>query len=243
MLPALRRFLSGGPQAPAGSARGGGRGTAAPGKGGRPSFEDEVLFTVFSSNLVGIVCARSIHYQFYSWWVPRAMGLGTPGSGRTVLHVACCMWHVAGHALHLKAHCRGSRLHPPPPMQVLAHAAVPAAAQPAAACAVARLVGGHRGAPGLLLLIWRGHRPTLAAWWLPAAGRGLGSWDSTVQHSPCLSHPRRLPLLPLSPQTCSWCTTCTRPAPGPLRCCTPCTLWCCLRRPPTVAAPTARRQR
>ena len=75
VVPALRRFLSGGPQAPANEAQAhrgragsaaAGRGSAR-GKGAAPGFEDEVLFAVFSSNLAGIVCARSIHYQFYSW--------------------------------------------------------------------------------------------------------------------------------------------------------------------------------
>ena len=26
-----------------------------------------VLFVVFSGNFIGIVCARTLHYQFYSW--------------------------------------------------------------------------------------------------------------------------------------------------------------------------------
>ena len=76
MLPALRRFLWGGPQA-APAAAGGraapGRGRATGGKGGSaPGFEVETLFLVFSANLAGIVCARSIHYQFYSWWARMA---------------------------------------------------------------------------------------------------------------------------------------------------------------------------
>jgi hypothetical protein len=31
------------------------------------SFEDCVLFVVFSSNLAGLVASRTIHYQFYCW--------------------------------------------------------------------------------------------------------------------------------------------------------------------------------
>ncbi len=75
MLPALRRFLSGASQAPGSKARGRSTGTAASSASGNrgsraaeaASFEDEVLFIIFSSNLAGIVFARSIHYQFYSW--------------------------------------------------------------------------------------------------------------------------------------------------------------------------------
>ena len=26
-----------------------------------------ILFVVFSGNFIGIVCARTLHYQFYSW--------------------------------------------------------------------------------------------------------------------------------------------------------------------------------
>ncbi|KAJ1844925.1 dolichyl-P-Man:Man(5)GlcNAc(2)-PP-dolichol alpha-1,3-mannosyltransferase, partial [Coemansia sp. RSA 486] len=33
----------------------------------RPSAE-EIVAVVFTSNFVGIVCARSLHYQFYSWY-------------------------------------------------------------------------------------------------------------------------------------------------------------------------------
>jgi alpha-1,3-mannosyltransferase len=29
----------------------------------------ELLYIVFSANFIGILCARSLHYQFYSWWV------------------------------------------------------------------------------------------------------------------------------------------------------------------------------
>lgn len=76
MLLALRRFLGPAPAAapavsapPAategrGSRRGGGGGG---GGGGAGSFEDAVLFLVFSSNFAGIFASRTIHYQFYSW--------------------------------------------------------------------------------------------------------------------------------------------------------------------------------
>lgn len=30
-------------------------------------FEDDVLYIVFLSNFVGILCSRTLHYQFYSW--------------------------------------------------------------------------------------------------------------------------------------------------------------------------------
>ncbi len=61
MLPALRRLLArAGRTRPAGS-----KATAA--AGGRDSFEESVLFMVFSSNIAGIICARTIHYQFFSW--------------------------------------------------------------------------------------------------------------------------------------------------------------------------------
>jgi hypothetical protein len=30
---------------------------------------DTILYIVFTANFVGILCARSLHYQFYSWWV------------------------------------------------------------------------------------------------------------------------------------------------------------------------------
>ena len=30
-------------------------------------FEEAVLYLVFSSNFVGVLCARSLHYQFYAW--------------------------------------------------------------------------------------------------------------------------------------------------------------------------------
>ncbi len=29
-----------------------------------------ILLLVFSGNFIGIVCARTLHYQFYSWWAP-----------------------------------------------------------------------------------------------------------------------------------------------------------------------------
>ncbi|KAL4441801.1 hypothetical protein ABPG77_003717 [Micractinium sp. CCAP 211/92] len=62
MLPALRRLLArAGRTRPAGS-----KATAA--AGGRDSFEESVLFMVFSSNIAGIICARTIHYQFFSWY-------------------------------------------------------------------------------------------------------------------------------------------------------------------------------
>lgn len=76
MLPALRRFLFSSPSSSAAAAAG--RKKAGSGGGDTGSdasasasdsttFEDSVLFIVFSSNLVGLLCARTIHYQFYSW--------------------------------------------------------------------------------------------------------------------------------------------------------------------------------
>ncbi|KAL4856028.1 Dol-P-Man:Man(5)GlcNAc(2)-PP-Dol alpha-1 [Chlorella vulgaris] len=38
------------------------------GSHGSSSFEDGVLFVVFSSNLAGLVASRTIHYQFYCWY-------------------------------------------------------------------------------------------------------------------------------------------------------------------------------
>ncbi|KAL4434015.1 hypothetical protein ABPG75_000456 [Micractinium tetrahymenae] len=75
MLPALRRLLAraGGTQ-PGGSGTRGGKAAAAAAagatasSGGPDSFEESVLFLVFSPNIAGIVCARTIHYQFYSWY-------------------------------------------------------------------------------------------------------------------------------------------------------------------------------
>ncbi len=34
---------------------------------------DTVLYIVFTANFVGILCARSLHFQFYSWWVRQGM--------------------------------------------------------------------------------------------------------------------------------------------------------------------------
>ena len=80
VLPALRRFLFSSPSsaaAAAGSKKTAGGDTdidasasmeaKASASSGSASFEDSVLFIVFSSNLIGILCARTIHYQFYSW--------------------------------------------------------------------------------------------------------------------------------------------------------------------------------
>lgn len=65
MLPALRRLLArGGDRARPGGSK---AAAAAAPAGGADSFEESVLFLVFSSNIAGIVCARTIHYQFYSW--------------------------------------------------------------------------------------------------------------------------------------------------------------------------------
>jgi alpha-1,3-mannosyltransferase len=35
---------------------------------GVPLEKDTVLKILFTSNFVGIMCARSLHYQFYSWY-------------------------------------------------------------------------------------------------------------------------------------------------------------------------------
>lgn len=32
-------------------------------------FSPDIATTMFVGNFIGIVCARSLHYQFYSWWV------------------------------------------------------------------------------------------------------------------------------------------------------------------------------
>lgn len=36
--------------------------------GGGESSGGTILWIVYSSNLIGIICARSLHYQFYSWY-------------------------------------------------------------------------------------------------------------------------------------------------------------------------------
>lgn len=68
LWPALRAFFSrragdATDAAYSGSTRKGGK--AAKGRGA--PFEDAVLFFVFSANFAGILCSRTIHYQFYSW--------------------------------------------------------------------------------------------------------------------------------------------------------------------------------
>jgi alpha-1,3-mannosyltransferase len=30
---------------------------------------ENVLYFVATANFMGILCARTLHYQFYSWWV------------------------------------------------------------------------------------------------------------------------------------------------------------------------------
>lgn len=32
-------------------------------------LDSDIATTMFVGNFIGIVCARSLHYQFYSWWV------------------------------------------------------------------------------------------------------------------------------------------------------------------------------
>ena len=34
---------------------------------GRRLSARHILFVVFSGNFIGIACARTLHYQFYSW--------------------------------------------------------------------------------------------------------------------------------------------------------------------------------
>lgn len=49
-----------------------------------PISKDFMLFVVFTSNLCGIVSARSLHYQFYSWQAPwRAWMWSEGGRGTT----------------------------------------------------------------------------------------------------------------------------------------------------------------
>jgi hypothetical protein len=82
VLPALRRFLFSFPASSAAAAVGRKKSASKDGDtgidvstgsdarvstSGGASFEDSVLFIVFSSNLIGLLCARTIHYQFYSW--------------------------------------------------------------------------------------------------------------------------------------------------------------------------------
>jgi alpha-1,3-mannosyltransferase len=37
-------------------------------KGTTPVSTDEIILTMFTCNLIGIMFARSLHYQFYSWY-------------------------------------------------------------------------------------------------------------------------------------------------------------------------------
>eukprot|EP00891_Asterochloris_glomerata_P007425 jgi/Astpho2/7425/fgenesh1_pm.00114_%23_20_t len=34
----------------------------------RPAFAQDALLVIFSGNFIGIVCSRTLHYQFYSWY-------------------------------------------------------------------------------------------------------------------------------------------------------------------------------
>ena len=34
----------------------------------RPAFAKDALLVIFSGNFIGIVCSRTLHYQFYSWY-------------------------------------------------------------------------------------------------------------------------------------------------------------------------------
>jgi len=42
--------------------------TAAAATAASLEYKDTVLKILFTSNFVGIMCARSLHYQFYSWY-------------------------------------------------------------------------------------------------------------------------------------------------------------------------------
>lgn len=80
-----RRAGASGAASGAGSARGrGGAGKAGGGGARGTSYEDAALYLVFSANLAGMVASRTIHYQFYSWWVGVGGWLERERSGMTV---------------------------------------------------------------------------------------------------------------------------------------------------------------
>lgn len=71
VLPALHRLFTRASTPAAPQRKGGRKSSAGSGSGSGSTdaeFQDTVLFLVFSSNFVGIMFARTIHYQFYCWY-------------------------------------------------------------------------------------------------------------------------------------------------------------------------------